>query len=119
MIDVETARSIALSMPESEEREHHAHPDFRVNNKIFATLWPGEGRAVIKLSLPDQAALLKTSPRTFSTNAWSRQGWTNVHLQHIRAEQFRTLVENSWRRIAPKRLLSEHDAPKTVQEKKR
>jgi hypothetical protein len=44
-------------MPESEERQHRAYRDFRVN-KIFATLWPGEGRAVVKLFLPDHAALL-------------------------------------------------------------
>jgi hypothetical protein len=112
MIDVSTARKIALSMPQAEERQHHAHPDFRVKNKIFATLWPTQARAVIKLSVGDQTKLLQSSPRTFSTNAWSRQGWTNVHLQHISAKWFRDLVENSWRHVAPKRLIAEHDSGK-------
>lgn len=109
MLDAATARNIALSMPEAEERQHHEHPDFRVKNKIFATLWPKEARAVVKLSLPEQKNLLKSSPRVFSTNAWSRQGWTNVHLKHITAERFRDVVENSWRRVAPKRLVAQHD----------
>ena len=109
MVSVATARTIALSMPEAEERQHHGHPDFRVRNKIFATLWPKEARAVVKLSLPEQSELLKSSPHIFSTNAWSRHGWTNVHLKDIAASRFRTIVESAWRGVAPKRLVAEHD----------
>jgi hypothetical protein len=112
VIAVATARGIILSMPESEEREHHKHPDFRVNNRIFDTLWPKESRAVVKLPLADQAALLKSSPRTFSRNAWSRQGWTNVHLQHISATQFRELAKKEWRNVAPKKFAAEPDPVK-------
>ncbi len=67
---------------------------------------------MLKLSLVDQAALLKSSPRTFSTNAWSHRGWINVHLQHIPETRFRELVERPWRRIAPKRLVAEREADK-------
>ena len=91
------------------QREHHGHPDFRVNNKIFATLWPAEARAVVKISPEDQAVLLKKSPKTFSTNAWSKHGWTNVHLRHIDAKIFRDLVEDSWRAVAPKKLIARCD----------
>jgi hypothetical protein len=115
MIDVATARKIALSMPEAEEHQHQGHPDFRVNNKIFATLWPAEARAVVKIPVADQTALLKSSPRIFSTNAWSKQGYLNVHLQHVSAKQFRELVENSWRKTAPKRRVAEYDEDKLEQ----
>jgi hypothetical protein len=108
MVPLETARSIMLAMPEAVESQHHGHPDFRVRNKIFATLWPGECRAVVMLSLPEQAALLKSSPRASSTNAWSKYGATNVHLKHISEKRFRTLVETSWRRKAPKRLVAQY-----------
>ena len=100
-------------MPGAGERHHHGHPDFQIRNRIFATLWPREHRAVLKLSLVDQAALLKSSPRTFSTNAWSHQGWTNVHLQHIAEVRFRELVEKPWRRIAPKTIVTAHEADKS------
>jgi len=30
---------LALALPEATEAAHMAHPDFRVRNKIFATLW--------------------------------------------------------------------------------
>jgi hypothetical protein len=39
----DTFRRIALSLPETSESAHMAHPDFRVRGKIFATLgYPNE-----------------------------------------------------------------------------
>jgi hypothetical protein len=55
---------------------------------------------------------LKSYPRIFSTNAWSHLEWTNVHLPGITEEHYRALVENSWRRVAPKRLVAEHHGRK-------
>jgi hypothetical protein len=95
-------------MPEAEERQHHGHPDFRVKNKIFATLWPKEARAVVKLSPPEQEKLLNSLPDVFSTNAWSHQGWTNVHLRHVTAKDFRKVVGTAWRHVAPKRMIAQH-----------
>jgi predicted DNA-binding protein (MmcQ/YjbR family) len=91
--------SLLLTMPESEERQPHGHPDFRVSNKIFAALWPKEGGAVVKLSLPVQSELLKLSPHIFSANAWWHHGWTKVHLPKITASRFRKLVESAWRGV--------------------
>ncbi len=48
-------RKIALSLPETEERSHMDHPDFRVKGKIFATLgYPDKARGMVKLSPEDQ-----------------------------------------------------------------
>ena len=102
MITVATAERIFLSMPDAEKSGHMGHPDFRVNNKIFATLWPDEARAVLKLDRAEQGRLLKSKPAAFSTNAWSKHGWTNVHLKHVDAKLFQQLVEDSWRAVAPK-----------------
>ena len=33
------ARKLALALPEAVEQDHHGRPSFRVNGKIFATLW--------------------------------------------------------------------------------
>lgn len=35
---IDAFRTIALSMPDAAEREHMDQPDFRVRNKVFATL---------------------------------------------------------------------------------
>jgi len=105
MISVAKARTIALSMPEADERAHHGHPDFRVRNKIFATLWPADHKAVVMISVADQTALLQMHPKAFSLNAWSHHGATNVHLKHVSAAQFRDLVRTAWCKVAPKTLV--------------
>jgi hypothetical protein len=56
-------RSLALSLPEAEEKEHMGHPDFRVRNKIFATLAPGETQGMVKLTPEQQSMFVKTEPR--------------------------------------------------------
>ena len=106
MIDCTDARQMALSLPEAEEYDHRGHPAFRVRKKIFATLWPSEQRAVLKLALPDQAALVSMDPVIFSLNSWSYQGWTNVDLNHINPELFQQLIKTAWREVAPKGLAS-------------
>ena len=52
-------RKLALQLPETEEKEHMHHPDFRVRGKIFATLgypstafgmvnvWPDEQKTLV------------------------------------------------------------------------
>jgi hypothetical protein len=104
MITIATAREIILSMPEAEEAGHHGHPDFRIHNKIFATLWPDECRAVLKVPFGEYADLLKSSAQALSEIKWGKQRWTNVHLQHIDAKIFRGLVEDAWYAVAPKKL---------------
>ncbi len=59
------------------------HPDFRLNNQIFATL-SGEknGYGVLKLTLDQQAAFVADQPRIFSPvqGGWGRMGMTYIIL---------------------------------------
>ncbi|HTS83598.1 MAG TPA: MmcQ/YjbR family DNA-binding protein [Usitatibacter sp.] len=103
MVTIKQARRIAMSLPEAEERQHHGHPDFRVNGRIFATLWPDQYRAVVKLAIPDQIALVQMDPSAFSLNGWSRQGYTTVDLKHIDVSRLRTVMESAWTNVCAKR----------------
>ncbi len=102
-------RALVRSLPEAEEKAHMGHPDFRVRNKIFATLWPAEGRAVVKLDRDHQAALVAAAPATFA-RSWGNTGWTSVELAGVDEGEMRELVIESWRAVAPKRLVAEFDA---------
>jgi hypothetical protein len=42
VITTEQARATALGLPEVVEQDHHGRPSFRVEGKIFATLWTPE-----------------------------------------------------------------------------
>jgi len=103
MLTSAAMRKLALALPETEEKAHHGHPDFRVRGKVFATLWPDERRAVLRLGRLEQAALVETHPETYS-RAWGATGWTSVQLDTVAVAEFRELLADAWRGVAPKRL---------------
>lgn len=101
-------RKIALALPETEERAHMNHPDFRVAGKIFATLrYPDKTRAMVKLSPEDQHYFSKDHPDVFIPvkGAWGKRGATSVHLKAAKKETLTKAIQAAWRNTAPKRLL--------------
>jgi hypothetical protein len=103
-------RRLALSLPETEERSHMNHPDFRVCGKIFATLgYPDNARGMVKLPPEQQHYFSKDYPDVFVPvkGAWGRQGATSVNLKAAKKEILRKAIQLAWRNIAPKRLLGQ------------
>lgn len=101
-------RRIVLSLPETEERSHMNHPDFRVAGKIFATLgYPDKTRGMVKLSPEEQHYFAKDHPDVFTPGkgAWGRRGATSVHLKAARKDTLQKAIYAAWRNTAPKRLL--------------
>jgi len=101
-------RKIALSLPETEERAHMHHPDFRVAGKIFATLgYPNKTRGMVKLSPEDQHYFSKDHPGIFVPvkGTWGRRGATSVYLKSAVKEVLQKAIHAAWRNTAPKRLL--------------
>jgi len=100
-------RSIALSLPEAEERAHMNHPDFRVGGRIFATLgYPSAGWAMVKLTPAQQQLYTIAHPDAFLPikGAWGRRGATNVRLRAAGVRIARQALTDAWRNTAPKRL---------------
>jgi hypothetical protein len=105
-------RRLALSFPESEERSHMEHPDFRVAGKIFATLgYPEKGWAMVKITPVEQEMLVKAKPTVFNpcNGAWGRRGCTNVRLKSARKPTLRRALEAAWRLAAPEPLVHRFD----------
>src|SRR5436305_7002993 len=102
-------RKLALALPETEERAHMAHPDFRVAGKIFATLaYPDKAWGMVKLSLEQQHNFVGTYPATFQPvpGGWGRKGATRVNLAKADAATVRRALSEAWRNTAPKRLVT-------------
>ena len=94
LMTVEEARAILLSQPDAHEGAHHGHPDFRVGKTLFATLWPDEGRSVLKLPLPFAESLERDQPALYRVVSRPRDvGWVSVQLSMAELEEFRSLVE--------------------------
>jgi hypothetical protein len=100
-------RKLALSFPQTEERAHMRHPDFRVAGKIFATLgYPNKSFGMVKLTPEQQEELMHDAPKAFNpcNGAWGRKGATNVALKSASVAVLRRALEAAWRNTAPKDL---------------
>ena len=104
------ARKHALSFPETEERETWGHPTFRVKDKMFMGMDAEGTQVTVKASKEEQAALVGSDPKTFGVADYvGRYGWVTVQLKRVKADELRELIEESWRAIAPKRLVKAYD----------
>ena len=74
MATIPDFRRMALSLPEATEGAHMGHPDFRVRNKIFASLGvPDAAWGMVKLTPEQQDMLMAAEPAAFkpAAGAWS------------------------------------------------
>lgn len=108
-----TFRDLALRLPGAVEGEHMGHADFRVRDKIFATLgYPSAEFATILLSPEEQASFVSAEPGTFTPvkGGWGRRGSTTVRLKTARREAVESALLAAWKRKAPKTLAAQLDA---------
>jgi hypothetical protein len=76
-------RKLALSFEGAVEGSHMGQPDFRFNNRIFATLAAqSQGCGMVKLTAEQQALFTAEQPDVFTpvTGGWGKMGCTHVHL---------------------------------------
>ncbi len=77
-------RRLALALPETVESAHMGHPDFRLNDRIFATLSAEErGLGTLKLTVEQQQSFITEMPDLFEPvhGGWGRMGMTFVDLR--------------------------------------
>jgi hypothetical protein len=98
-------RRLALQLPQAVESAHMGHPDFRLNNRIFATLSAEEkGCGVLKLTREQQTAFVTEQPRIFSPvqGGWGRMGMTYVHLNHADESIMAGALQTAYRNLQQK-----------------
>ena len=93
-------RRIVLGMEGAVESSHMDHPDFRVGNRIFATLTHDEQMGMVSLPPGDvQQEFIRAQPAAFSmvNGAWGLQGATRVHLESAEEDAVGEAVTLAWR----------------------
>jgi hypothetical protein len=98
-------RRLALGLPEVVEGAHQGHADFRVGNRIFATLgYPDDDWGMVKLTPEQQSVLVEAEPEIFRPvpGGWGRQGNTNVRLAKADPVTLQSALTMAWQNIAPK-----------------
>jgi hypothetical protein len=98
-------RRMALALPEASEGAHMGHADFRVRNRIFATLDQAETLGMVKLTPEQQREFVEAQPGIFVPVAggWGRQGCTHVRLTAADEEALGAALTLAWRNTASKK----------------
>jgi hypothetical protein len=99
-MDANDFRRIALSFQGAEEGSHMGKPDFRVGDRIFATLASAdEGYGNLMLTPEQQAAFVEGLPEVFVPIAggWGRMGMTHVRLAAAKQEVLAGALRTAWR----------------------
>ena len=110
MADFQRAREFALSLPGVSEQPHFDKSSFRVNGKIFVTVPPGEAYLHVFVDEAETEASVAEDPAAFAPLLWgTKQRGLHVTLAAVDGARLEVLIEESWRRKAPKRLLAERD----------
>ncbi len=92
------ARTIALSLSEAVEQDHHGRPSFRVRGRIFATLWDPEHMNV----MVDEGAILtavQSRPDICAEVYWGKRlAAVRVDLELADPELLGELLGDAWER---------------------
>jgi hypothetical protein len=99
-------RRIALGMSGAVEGTHMGHPDFRVHNRIFATLHHDRESGALMLAPDQQQKYLREYPEAFepAAGAWGRAGVTTVRLAVVPEEALGEAMTLAWQNISAKTL---------------
>lgn len=109
MVTALEARRLAMDLPEATEQDHHGMPSFRVRNKIFATM-PDDRHLHVFVGADDTAAAVAERPDAFAELWWGKQlSGVRVTLSKAPKRLLAELLDESWCRRAPKRLIAERD----------
>ena len=94
---------VALSLPEAVEGAHMGRTDFRVGNRIFASLHPDKNAGMVILSPEEQAMLVEAEPAMFAPvpGGWGKSGATLIFMAAVDPPTLRDALVRAWRRRAP------------------
>ncbi len=93
-------RRVALSLPGAHESSHMGSPDFRVDNRIFATLAAQiQGYGNIMITPEQQAAFVAELPDIFVPipGGWGRNGATHVRLTAVTEDVLEGALCTAWK----------------------
>jgi hypothetical protein len=105
MISIETARSMALSLPQVAEKAHFQLPDFRVGGKIFASLHTDKQLMMVKLPVREQSVFCAFDETVIFPvpGGWGRKGATFINLKKVKKAMLMDALQVAWKHTASKK----------------
>jgi hypothetical protein len=113
MLDADDVRRIALSLPETEEKELWNIPTFHVAGKMFVTV-PDDGTSfAVRYPKHERGELIAAEPEKFWVPPHeAHSSWVRARLAALEDEdELYDIVVDSWTQAAPPRLLESFTGP--------
>lgn len=114
VIDADDVRRIALSLPQTVEKEAWSIPTFRVAGRMFVTVPDDQTSFAVRCPKFERAELIAAEPEKFWVPPHeASSAWVRVRLGALEdmAELYDILVD-SWKQAAPEQLVLALPAPK-------
>jgi hypothetical protein len=106
----DAVRELALKLPGVEEGTSYGTPAFRVRGNLFARLHQGGESVVVKIDMAERAMRMSADAEAFYiTDHYLRYPFMLVRLSAVSRDVLWELLEESWRRSAPPRVLAAYD----------
>jgi hypothetical protein len=110
-VTFETVRQLALALPGVEEATSYRTTAFKVGGKLIARFHQDGESLVIKVEYAAREVLMGANPTTFYiTDHYRCWPWMLVRVSSVDPDELRGLLEEAWRRTAPKRLVAAWEA---------
>ncbi|MFD1830942.1 MULTISPECIES: MmcQ/YjbR family DNA-binding protein [Streptomyces] len=110
MIDADDVRRIALSLPETAEKEAWSMPTFRVAGRMYLTVPDDETSIAVRCPRYEREELIAAEPEKFWVPPHEAgSAWVRVRLAALEdLDELRDVLVDSWRQAAPDRLREAH-----------
>ena len=110
MVTADDIRTVALSLPRTEEALVRDQIKFRVGRIVYLALSRDELSMGFGFPKDERAALVAAHPEKFFMPIQSdlRYNWVRVWLDTIDKTEMQELVVDAWRMVVPKRVAAEH-----------
>jgi hypothetical protein len=111
LITFETVRQLALALPGAEEGTSYGTPAFKVRGKLFVRLHQCGDSIVVRIDQSERAMRMSADPKAYYiTDHYLNYPLMLVRFSSVYLDDLRVLLEESWRRVAPNRLIAALDA---------
>jgi hypothetical protein len=113
--DIDTVRRLALALPEVEEGTWFRTPAWKVRSKSFARIKEDGETLVVMVDEGEKEMLMEAEPEVFfQTPHYEGYPAMLVRLANIDEDELAEVLEDSWRRKAPKRLVRARDEARSA-----
>ena len=111
-VSYDDVRAAALRLPGVVEGTSYGTSALKCGSRLFIRLKEDGETLVVRMDWVERQLLLRSAPRKyFVTDHYLDYPWVLVRMAAVGKKELPALVEDAWRRVAPKRAIQTFDGP--------